>query len=423
MLIKKSDNKTAVLAELEALVSSADRRMRREIENELRKLRAGLKAEREAAYLIDFDYGNSPDMAVLHDLRLEIDGRVAQIDHLLIHRSMHCFVLETKHVQAGLKITESGEFLRWDPMKKNFEGMPSPLAQNERHIAVLRDALRGTSLPPVQKDRLVPVLHSYVLVPPKARIDRPSNFDTARVIKMDLLRSTIDRDLAKLGAPKEDATTARAGLEHAARQLAALHRPAAFDYQAKFRLPGSRNHHQSASAAGLYSGGENPYPSLARVPNSLAGHPRKTANRPVARIARLAIAGTLLLAGFTVAQGFSPAAPLAWNVVDFLGSAKALVNSWKADPLISPAQIRAKDEEPPAVQLQPRSLTATGRTGDPIAEIQGDLPRIRREMRQSRLGAEPVRPEGKTPAECRPKPVMTDEEIANCRELAGHQLP
>src|SRR3546814_3580528 len=53
---------------------------------ELRNRRAGLKGERDSAYLIDFDYASSPNWAVIHDLRLEHGGRTAQIDHLLINR-------------------------------------------------------------------------------------------------------------------------------------------------------------------------------------------------------------------------------------------------------------------------------------------------------------------------------------------------
>ena len=57
------------------------------------------------------------------------------------------FVLETKHFHAGLKITEEGEFLRWNDFRKTYEGMPSPFAQNDRHIAVLRDAFKQIDMP------------------------------------------------------------------------------------------------------------------------------------------------------------------------------------------------------------------------------------------------------------------------------------
>lgn len=68
-------------------------------------------------------------------------GGVAQIDHLSIHRTYRFFVLEPKHVSHGLKITESVEFMRWNDWKKSYEGMPSPLQQNERHAALPRKAI------------------------------------------------------------------------------------------------------------------------------------------------------------------------------------------------------------------------------------------------------------------------------------------
>ena len=105
---------------------------------------------------------DSKRSAVIHDLRLEIGGRVAQIDHLLLHRTLTVFVLETKHLHAGIKITEEGEFLSWNDYKKSYEGMASPFAQNERHIAVLRDAFDRVEMPTRMGVRLTPVF-SYLM--------------------------------------------------------------------------------------------------------------------------------------------------------------------------------------------------------------------------------------------------------------------
>ena len=51
---------------------------------------------------------------------------VAQIDYLLLRRTLNIFVLETKHFTASLKITEEGEFLRRNAYTKAWEDMPSP---------------------------------------------------------------------------------------------------------------------------------------------------------------------------------------------------------------------------------------------------------------------------------------------------------
>lgn len=160
MILKNADSRERDIAELERLLLIAPKATKQIIEHELRAVRAGIKGEQESAYLIDFDFKNAKRTVVIHDLRLEVNGRVAQIDHLLIHCSMNFFVLETKHLHAGMQITEEGEFKQWNDFKKTYEGMASPLAQNERHIAVLKDAVARIELPSRAGITLTPSFHS-----------------------------------------------------------------------------------------------------------------------------------------------------------------------------------------------------------------------------------------------------------------------
>ncbi len=62
----------------------------------------------KAAYEIDFHHKASRNWAVIHDLRLEYRGRVAQIDHLLINRWLEFWVCESKHFSEGVAINEQG---------------------------------------------------------------------------------------------------------------------------------------------------------------------------------------------------------------------------------------------------------------------------------------------------------------------------
>ena len=165
------DDRATELAELERAVADLQGEAKRRAEVDLRQRRAGLKGEQDAAYLIDFHYGASKHRAVIHDLRLEHGGRVAQIDHLIITRWLDCYVLESKHFHAGIKITEQGEFLRWSNSKRTFEGMESPLEQNQRHIAVLKDVMATLDLPIRLGLTIRPAFHSFVLVSGKARIE------------------------------------------------------------------------------------------------------------------------------------------------------------------------------------------------------------------------------------------------------------
>lgn len=229
MLIKKPDDLTTLLAALESQAAGSGPEAKRAAV-ELRNRKAGLRAERESAYLIDHDFAASKNWAVIHDLRLEHSQRVAQIDHVLINRWLQVYVLETKGFHDGVKINEEGEFLRWNNFAKRYEGMPSPLEQNERHINVLRDVLETIELPTRLGVRIPPEFMSFVLVSPNAQIKRPEKFDSSRVIKADQLKKSIWRDIdsenplvgllrtaAKIMAPET--------VEHVARKLAKKHRP------------------------------------------------------------------------------------------------------------------------------------------------------------------------------------------------------
>jgi ssDNA-binding Zn-finger/Zn-ribbon topoisomerase 1 len=242
MIIKNADNKADALATLEQLLNhpGVTPAQQKAVQKELNILRAGIKGENEARYLIDFSFQNSANNVVIHDLRLDIDGRVAQIDHLVINRSLMTFVLETKHFNGGVKINDSGEFLRWNTYKNVYEGMPSPIAQNERHISVLKAAFGVIDMPTRLGLRLMPSFCPYVLISSSARIDRPKKYDTSTVIKSDVLESTIMQKFDKLGVFDTLGAAAKLvapeTLEDIARKLCALHAPISVDYKAKFGI-------------------------------------------------------------------------------------------------------------------------------------------------------------------------------------------
>lgn len=229
MLIKSMDDRDQELAELGRIAGKLTGSTARRATEELRRRQAGLKGEREAAYQIDFHFERSKNNAVIHDLRIEQGGRVAQIDHLILTRSMDCYVLESKHLHAGIKITEEGEFLRWDDYRRTYVGMESPLLQNERHIAVLKDAVRTLDLPTRLGMRIIPTFRSFILISSASRIDRPKKFDTSRVIKADQFRKRFLDDIdneSKLATLVSAAKlVSRETVRGVAEQLATLHRP------------------------------------------------------------------------------------------------------------------------------------------------------------------------------------------------------
>lgn len=229
MLIKKPDSQEQKIVTLERIAAGGgdDGKW---AAVDLRNIRAGIRGEEQAAYLIDFHYGRSQNWCVIHDLRIESNGRVAQIDHLLINRCLDIYVLESKHFHAGVKITEDGEFMRWNNFKKRYEGMGSPIEQNQRHIDVLKDLLEEIELPKRFGIRIRPALHSYILISENATIIRPKKFDTSRVVKPGQLRARIWKQLNAvnpvIGMAKLIAKTVSVDtMEGLARALVAQHKP------------------------------------------------------------------------------------------------------------------------------------------------------------------------------------------------------
>lgn len=113
MQLKTAENRAPDIEALEALRRrpDIDARTARMIEDEIWSIRLGAKAEADAAYQLDFDLKDSGHWAVIHDLRLDIEGQVAQIDHLVISRMLEAFVCESKSYSGGVKINEYGEWI------------------------------------------------------------------------------------------------------------------------------------------------------------------------------------------------------------------------------------------------------------------------------------------------------------------------
>lgn len=236
MILKEADPKDSQLTALETYLAApgVPEATRQQIERELKILRAGIKGERESAYDIDFYSGASKNRIVIHDLRIEHNGRVAQIDHLILNRLLEIYVLETKHFSEGVSINEQGEFSIWFAGKPR--GIPSPLEQNERHIAVLQDVFKTLEMPTRLGFRLQPSFESLVLVSKNARIGRPDKFDTCRVLKSDQLERWINKNIDS-GSPLLMAKVVSVEtLTAIANQLIALHRPITPDYRAKFGI-------------------------------------------------------------------------------------------------------------------------------------------------------------------------------------------
>ncbi len=242
MIIKKMDSKQIEILELENLLKSKLTPYQRfAIEKELRAVRSGVSGEKDSAYYIDFYFADSKNWAVIHDLRLEHRGQVAQIDHLLINRFFDMYVLESKNFSHKLRITPEGEFQA--EYRKGWIGIPSPIEQNKRHIHLLDLFLKQHDILPKRVGITIrPRFKNLILVSPKSVIRRPlkRKFDTGSIIKADTLRTRIDRELEKWNPLENFATLSKicsfSTVEKTSRRLARFHKSLKVDFKAKFGL-------------------------------------------------------------------------------------------------------------------------------------------------------------------------------------------
>lgn len=200
MLIKSPDDKKKRLRLLEELRASdrLDERQKDWLRNEYRRLAPGTAGERDAAHYLDMSFSDSKNHAVLHDLRLEADGQIAQIDHLIVNRMLYFYLLETKTYSGSLHINEQGEFMVEYSGERRY-GIESPLEQSRRHETVLKKVLERLEI--TGRAGTAPTFVHVVMVHPKAIIHRPpmDKFDTSMVIKADQFATWHAKFVDKLG--------------------------------------------------------------------------------------------------------------------------------------------------------------------------------------------------------------------------------
>jgi len=206
MLLKSADDKSKRVLLLQDLQHSPllDARQRDWLQKELNRLRKGIEGEKAAAHYLNNYLASGKNSVLMHDLRFEVDGEVAQIDHLLLTRAIGIILFETKNFSGNLRINEHGEFSVNYGSREY--GIPSPLEQSRRHVNVLKKLLVRLDIAPRLGKQME--FHHIVLVDPKATIKRPLTkvFDTSMVIKADQFpqwhKRLVDKNIGVLDVVK-----------------------------------------------------------------------------------------------------------------------------------------------------------------------------------------------------------------------------
>ena len=168
MLYKEIDSKEKEIYQLKTLIlQSQNPKQKNLIKTDLARVVNGYKAEKDNAYYIGFRFKESPRSILLHGVRIEHEGKVAEIDHIIINR-FGIEILENKNFTGTLTIKDNGTLnVKYGNKIQTF---PNPIEQNKRHAEILGDFIKANiTLPSNLKLLGVPIV-STVLINPQTTI-------------------------------------------------------------------------------------------------------------------------------------------------------------------------------------------------------------------------------------------------------------
>lgn len=162
---------------------------------------AGRSVERQVAHYLDRHFGDATNVLLLHDLRIELDGEVAQMDHLVVH-SFGVAIVESKSVTTEVHINAAGEWERsWSG---RWQGMPDAILQGERQGMLLKRLLTSRQAELLHKAVFGLLqghfknmaLDVFAAISDQGRISRTAKGQAPRVLKADAVPNAIQDVIA-----------------------------------------------------------------------------------------------------------------------------------------------------------------------------------------------------------------------------------
>lgn len=159
-----------------------------------KRRKAGYKAEQQMAHLLYRFFKDSSEVDVLNSLRIDLNGDIAQIDHLIL-MPHGLLIVESKSVSEKIQIKEDGQWIRWYDNKP--QGMRSPITQANMQGMLLKELLSRAVKQKGAFDNIpVDVL---VAVSEKGVIEYPSSGALPEVCKDDQVPARIKAKLTQYG--------------------------------------------------------------------------------------------------------------------------------------------------------------------------------------------------------------------------------
>lgn len=240
MIIKHFVPRNDDIAELKRLseLDCVSGQQRAGIEKEIKLIEAGDRNERQTAYELEIKFKTSKNHALIHGLRLDIDGEIAQIDHLVITRTLDIFVIESKLFSGGVAINEEGEFTAFRHGKPF--AVRSPIQQNAHHCLILQRAIEAKKFRvPTRMGISIPAkLRPIVLIGSKNRITRPKKKfpELEQVMKADQFLNYFSKEMEKFSLFDAAKMFGSETLVDFATSMVEQHQPIVFNWAARFGI-------------------------------------------------------------------------------------------------------------------------------------------------------------------------------------------
>jgi len=232
--IDSKNNEISVLKKL--LLESNSEKQKSLISKDLTTLKNGYKAEEENAYYLNFHFEDRKRSILLHDIRIEHNGKVAQFDHILI-APIGITLLESKSFKGNLTIGDDNSLnVNYGKYIKTF---PNPIEQNNRHKKVLQDFI-NEKFDLSSRFKLMGgvSIESTVLIHPNTTVlnkKLPEGFE-----RSDSFATQWNKNIDDMGVGtvlfKSITLMSSNMVKDIAKRLVASHKPIIFNYTKKYRI-------------------------------------------------------------------------------------------------------------------------------------------------------------------------------------------
>lgn len=228
VFIKEFSKENQQIEDLEKIIATLeDGEKKDRINKDISYLKKGMFGEQNVFF--ELKNANIP-LLCLHDIRLEYEGLVAQIDFLVLTKQYIC-ILETKQLQGNIDINKEGDFIRvyTDKFRKTTRsGMYSPVEQNRKHVNLVKKLLKekfDINRMPIKS--LIVMANSKTII----RKSYASKEIQEQIIRAENLSNYLSKWIDEIDySLKEDQVFT------VANYLKENHKPIIFDYNAKYKL-------------------------------------------------------------------------------------------------------------------------------------------------------------------------------------------